>query len=240
MKKYLFIFCFIIFDMQIVEASSTSLANYQPGFYLGLQLGLGSDSDSDADRFMDKVYESISNTTKDLTKKNHVGGRLLLGYSVNPYFSLESGFTIYPSHKIRLSNNTGSLEHEGSARSLDLVGKLILPLERVSTSFEGLSIYGKFGPALGGYKQVKYVLHTNSADSLGYKYFRFNKWGLSYGLGLNYSFTTSFGVDLSWSGLHSFHKSKYSYDSANDIYHLDTGLPSARMFALGVSYKFQL
>lgn len=64
-------------------SKSNALANYQSGFYVGIQGGIGWIDDGDGpDRFMDKVVErGREYNAKKSSSESKYGGSVLLGYS---------------------------------------------------------------------------------------------------------------------------------------------------------------
>ncbi len=232
---------FILICWQAAFAGKNTLADYQPGFYVGAQGGLGWVHDgNDLVHFMDNAYSQSGGTKSRNSEKNKFGGELLVGYSFSPYFSLEVATIFYPGAKeeIVLKGISQYIEYKNSA-FIVLGGKAILPLERLSSSLTGWNVFGKLGPVftLQNKDQLFFskslgniiMLHSDKTEA---------KIGLSYTLGVGYNFTDHFGVNLSYSGVYSFNKSKYTSDEVNDRYYLELGAPSRNLLTVGIAYKF--
>lgn len=184
----------------IIFASNNTLDDYRPGIYIGVQggyafshkaLGL---KDYVNDQY-DYIIDNYPNTdvSKEI-KQNGFGGRVFLGISILPYISMETGYTLNPDNKYKLTViSPASLSYMNtdvdiSLSSFDLVAKLILPLERLSSVLAGWNVYGKAGAAV---VHSDYTTLTEGCDD-------YNRIRPTYGFGVGYNFTDSLGVDLSW------------------------------------------
>ena len=159
----------------------------------------------------------------------------------------------FPSKKIKVvwqdyRERDAYIEYEYKRSPLiAFVGKVALPLEHLSPRLTGWNIFGKLAPiaaltqgkALISYKKMLVDYLTGSftpAEESTYEK-REVKVSLLYALGISYNFTDHFGVDLTYSGLCSRNKSKLTINSSG-TYQLEPGVPSERLMAVGVTYRF--
>ncbi|MBU0744732.1 MAG: porin family protein [Gammaproteobacteria bacterium] len=209
----------ILMAGQSVFAAKNSLADYKSGFYLGAQAGYASTGyGSGPEDYMSQEHGGTKNISK-----SDFGGRLFVGYSFIPYFSLESGWTYYPRNKY-LGYDYCTLTT--GFNTIDLMAKAILPLERLSPQFVGWNVYGKLGAAITVMKDGA----TNKKDDKKVIVLP------AYGLGVGYNFTDHIGVDLSWFGVYSSKnvKVRLDGDTSNTMYIK----PHGNIVALGLTYKF--
>lgn len=157
-----------LLSLQLAAARGNALSDYEPGFYLGLQLGGHSTSASE-----------------DNWSETESGGvaRLLAGYSFTPYVSVESGYAYY--HLGTYKDFFGTTVDVG-LNSWDLMIKGIYPFGN------GMSIYGKVGPSLNwASAEVKGYGGSARIEST-------SKVGISAGAGVAYNFTDQFALDLGY------------------------------------------
>lgn len=220
----------------------SSLADYKPGFYTGIQAGYGKlDEGKGPEDFADQMLDTLGTPKSKEKNEINFGGKLFVGYSFNPYFSVDAGFALYPSvkHKAQAkSPTTGQniYEFDIDFYAIDLMAKAILPLENIYSSLAGWSIYGKLGPAfaIASYK-VKAISDTSDYDSKKTVY----SIRPSYAIGISYDFTSKFSMDLSWGGIYSRDKiSLLNVGSGVDRVDYENQIPSANLIMLGITYKF--
>lgn len=220
---------FLLFMVQMVSAKGNSISDYQPGFYIGAQGGLAWTDEGNA---VKDYVSCVSSDQSPSSKKNKYGGKLFAGYSFTPNFSLEGGFTYYPSNEYE-GKGVSNYRAKVNFSTIDLMLKGILPLEKLSTNLTGWNLYVKGGSVFTMLKRDDGVSDKILASAK-----------LGYGLGIGYNFTDKFGVDLSWSGVYSDSKLTFTESAGNC--HLSSSrqgndnitAASANLLALGFTYKF--
>ncbi|CAL7962317.1 putative OMP_b-brl domain-containing protein [Gammaproteobacteria bacterium] len=224
---------------QAVFAGSNSLADYQPGFYVGAQGGYARTNEGRVpEDVINRGYDLLGNQpkSKDINK-GKLGGRLFVGYSFLPYFGLETGCAYYPSNEYKFSGRntitgaSGGLNFNVRFYTVDFMAKGVLPLEVLSSSFVGWNLYGKLGAAVA---LVHYKLETQGDTNSNEN--RTNQINASivpsYALGIGYDFTDHFGIDVSWAGV--YRSGKFDNIKSRNF----SATPSANLVSLGISYKF--
>lgn len=222
---------------QAVFAADNSLEDYNPGCYIGAQAGYAMIDDGG---YVEDyaMYMAPSNSVN--IKSNNIGEKVFIGYSLNPFVAFEADGTFYPNKYYKDSYNDSTI-FTTKMYSVDVMLKLTLPLEKASKNLVGWNAYTKLGMSWGF---ASYIINTGDGSINLDK----NSPGFGYGLGVEYKFNDHFGVDLSWSGLLSIQKPYVNNDGAfvygkTTIY--DRGpssesnyIPSANLFAIGLTYKF--
>lgn len=238
-KIFLNIIVFII--SPVIFAANNTLADFKPGIYLGAQTGRASLNIGDGfEQKIDNEYDTtVSNnvSSSEVQKKiddTGIGGRGFIGYSFNPYFSLEGGYSLYPDIEYFYNEAAPATiceKIDADTYAIDVIGRAIFPLEKINRAFVGWNIYGKLGVA---YINVTYdqtdssVLTstiTQSASAIR----------PTYGIGIQYDFTNKFSVDFSWTGIYG----KNFVTEKNASFNNDIkAIPTTNFFALGMMYKF--
>ncbi len=112
MLNKLFIGLAVLMASQVVFSASNTLADYDSGFYIGLQGGYARINEgSMPENLVNEYYDLLSTQSKSKNiNKGKLAARLFIGYSFLPYFSLETGCAYYPGNKYELwgkSDTTG-------------------------------------------------------------------------------------------------------------------------------------
>lgn len=229
--------------VQISFAKGNRLSDYEPGFYIGIQGGRAwTNEGSGPEDLANKVYDLTQQPKSRDINKRKFGGKVFVGYSFIPYFSLDGGFTLYPSNEFKAEGDNGGgakniYNFKTNFFTIDLMAKCILPLEILSSKLNGWNLYAKLGTAL---TSVRYRYGINSPrDNFDEKYSEFSV-RPCYALGLGYNFTDNFSADLSWSGVYSWNE----MGSDMGRRYLDSKdskpIPSAYMAAIGICYKINI
>jgi len=239
-KKLLSVVIVTLFLSQGVYAADNKLSDYQSGFYVGvlggyqrISIDWGGDvtyqpAGGVAYRFGDYVTRSDD--------KGKIAGKLFLGYSFCPYFSIDTGYTYYPNNKLSATvaipgEAPDSFSFKYAIHTIDLMPKFTLPLEKISYALAGWNLYGKFGPVLA----VTVLSNNSNGELTGGTY------GVkpAYALGIGYNFTDHFGVDFSWSGIFSRDKLLDSIITAHRGSKTAVKyVPSVMLFGVSLTYKF--
>jgi hypothetical protein len=220
-----------VFATDDSKAKSNSLANYEPGFYIGAQGGYGKTSEGDGPQKKAVSYSPSA----EIDNKSAIRGRLFMGYSFTPNWSFEWGFTLYPSNTYKADITVLGVtlanyyKFKTDFAGIDFMAKGILPLEQLSTKLTGFNLYAKLGLVM----TFTYYERNHYFLSEAEKILVFGT-RPGYGIGLGYNFTDHFGVDLSWSGVISFDKLNSNHMAVRDYKHI----PSAYLIGLGLTYKF--
>lgn len=133
-------------------AGLISLANAAtPGLYVGGGLGYTNLNTSQLTNAIKSQVSVVGGSVS--TSNDHLGGRLFVGYTFNPYFGIEAGLAHYSTvtYKIAILNQVAKPSIRTNA--IDLVGKAFLPI-----SNSGFNVY-----ALGG---VAYIKQTTTSDAV--------------------------------------------------------------------------
>ena len=223
---------------QAVFAAGNSLDDYNSGCYVGAQAGYAAiDDGGDVKEFATYIAPSDSVNIKS----NNIGDKVFIGYSINPFVAFEAGGTFYPNKYYKDSYSDSTI-FTTKTYSVDVMLKLTLPLEKASKNLVGWNAYTKLGMSWG---IANYIINKEYGSSINIDK---NSPGFGCGLGVEYKFNDHFGIDLSWSGLLSIHKPYVDNDGAfvyskTTYYnygpsHEDNYIPSANLFAVGLTYKF--
>jgi hypothetical protein len=187
---------------------------YQPGPYLGGQVGWGRIDEGDG------YQQFTSPGIVDLG--TFTAWRGVAGYSFVPFFSIEAGYSYYP-HNTYTGTNPPNNTIDIRSYSIDLVGKLILPLGKIAEPLHRLSIYVKGG---GSYVNTKIDETINNAETT----ISNDAIRPTYGAGIAFNFTDNISVDASWTGIAGKKRVVYKDGGGNPT-------PNCNMFALGIYYK---
>ena len=146
MKKVIYLLGGLAF---LITANGYGL-DYQPGPYLGGQIGWGRIHVGDG-------YSAYATTREDLGR--FTAWRAYAGYSFNPVFSLESGYSNYPQNEY-----VGASTVTVKSYTVDVVVKVIFPLEKLGKPFSRFSVYGKAGAAYINTKNESNNVTKNSRN----------------------------------------------------------------------------
>jgi len=215
----------------------TTTSIYNPGFYIGVQAGLGRIDEGsgykDAANWVSS-YPGADTTTKDTTQGGFAG-RAFLGYSFNPYFALETGYTYLTNNKYNATWVSGgetdlSENVKFKTWAWDLLAKATLPLN------DSWDIYAKLGAAYvkanssgttdlnAGTEDVTSANFSNSAIRP------------AYGLGITYKFNATWSMDLAWNGIYGKSKTSFS-SSTGTISNQSNVIPTVNTIVLGLTYN---
>jgi hypothetical protein len=250
-KILMTIIFFMVSSNVFAKNNTNALADYEPGLYVGLQGGVGMTRDSWPEEFInyDYGYLNPSSRDKNITKRNSAG-RLFLGYSFIPNISLETGFSFFPINSYSIKGTfvdvpTQTLDYKFKMvyYAYDFVVKGTIRLEEWNRSLRGWSVYAKIGYGLAHTKftSENYNEGVTSIDS--------NSSVIVGGLGIGYNFTDKLGVDLSYTDIGTFWGKSYANTNHSRACSTAAGVcnthsiggdytPRARMWALGLIYKF--
>ncbi len=177
---------------------STQAAAGAPGFYVGAQAGWGDvhQSGISANDLSNDLGLPI-NTFSGSSKDTGIAGRGFVGYQFNPYFAVESGYTLFSNMTTRANGSFGpfSISESGkvSTQAIDLLGKGILPLSN------GFSLYGKAGAAYLISKATANVTTSGfGLSSSGSASQTNSKLYPAFGAGVSYDITPNVVTDISY------------------------------------------
>lgn len=203
MKKTIYLLSVLIL---VIASNVYAATDYLPGPYFGGQIGWGRLDEGGG-------YKQISSQTS-------LGGftswRAYGGYSFTPIFSIEAGYSHYPENSYIISTPV-----KVKAYTIDLVGKVILPLKRLSGPLSHFSLYGKGGAAFSDTKIENVV--TKTKDTIM----------PTYGAGIIFNFTDNIALDASWTSV----LGRDHVENSSDVASGKVPVPTGHMFTLGLSYK---
>ncbi|MBU0744989.1 MAG: outer membrane beta-barrel protein [Gammaproteobacteria bacterium] len=210
MKKTIYLLSSIL----LIASINTYAMERESGPYLGGQIGWGRIDEGNGYR---NYIES--KPSHDVELGTFTAWRAYGGYHFAPFFSIESGYSYYPDNTY--TSSEGSIN--AKSYTIDLVGKIILPLEKLGKPFASLSIYGKGGAAYINTKIDNTIdnVKNNSETIMP-----------TYGAGIIYNFTDNIAVDASWTGV----MGRNYINSTNDVA-TKNPVPNCNLFTLGLSYK---
>ncbi len=198
----------------LVVSNVYAAIDYKSGPYVGGQLG-GSIVDEGSGYGQYINTSSVGNFTG-------IGWRAYAGYSFTPFLSLESGYSSY--YKVKYTSSAGNIQL--STYTIDLVGKLTLPLGKISDSLSHFSVYGKGGGA--------YVnMHTDMSTPTVAVSKTVGTIRPTYGAGIIFSFNDNIAIDLSWMGILGRARLKPTDNAV-----LAQPVPNCNLFTFGLAYKF--
>lgn len=174
-----------------------------PGVYVGVGAG----------------YSSLNNFT-DTSKQGGggLGGQLVAGYNINPYFGVELGYRAFNNTTFNLDYYAANMDY--SLHSLSLVGKLYLPLFKES-KFDYYTLIG-ISESYGKARVKSY--YGDGAPTL-------NNNALLGTLGVGFSYKINAHITTSL---------EYSYTTGKDGDGDDKliGIPAANLATLNIFYNF--
>ena len=188
--------------MSAASLAATSMSNNNTsGFVVGVQGGYG-----------DTHWSDLRNGSD--VKDTGFAARGFIGFDLNQYFGIESGYTYLPKTTLK---GVPSSELEIKNYAIDLLAKLSIPVTPV------FSLYAKAG---GSYLNSK--LEVSGLGSSTETHI-----GPAFGVGAAYEVVPNLAIDLSWmrfSGGNAFKDSNTGFTQGYQ--------PSPDVVLLGVSYKF--
>ncbi|MFA6409254.1 MAG: outer membrane beta-barrel protein [Gammaproteobacteria bacterium] len=209
------------------------------GFYVGAQAGLGRiDEGNGYKDAADWIFNlpGYTSVSKD-TSQGGFAGRLLVGYSFNQYFGLETGYTFLPNNKYNAEYNLGGiLDVKENVKfktwTWDLLAKATYPIN------DSWDVYAKLGAAYVKATSSGEADLTQSGAATEVESYNFSQSAIrpAYGLGVTYKFNPNWAMDLAWTG--TYGKSRTSFNSSTGISNKDSVIPTTNTIMLGVIYKF--
>lgn len=201
-----------------ITANAAAITN-NPGPYLGGQVGWARiDEGNGYKQYME------TQSSKQIDQGTFTGWRAYIGYNFTPFFSVESGYAYYPDNNY---TSTSSNKINIKSYTIDLVGKIILPLQDIINPLANFSLYGKGG---GAYINTK-LDHIISSSSVKRSNAIIRP---TYGAGVVYNFNDNIAIDASWTGVYG--KNKITTTDLNMITTANP-TPTTNLFTLGLSYK---
>ena len=202
-------------------AAGAPKPTHLPGPYIGIQGGI-----SIADEGSNALADYIAQFDPHRRNQGGLGGRVLLGWNFNQFFSIEGGYSYYADNTYR----TPSYETRFKTYTWDIMGKIALPLRFITNKLNNWSLYGKFGAAYvtGSFNNVQTA--TGFTDQTNHA------WQPTYSLGLVYNFNNNISADVSWTGFTG--KDKIKVANNGDVLNANQVTPSGNLFAIGFAYKF--
>jgi len=205
--------------------TSSAYADNTSGYYLGAQAGYGkADYGSDFKKFTQYVYPSSS------ASEGGFAGRLFGGYQFNPYFALESGFTVFSRNDYKGSGNDQYGNYYTTDFNLktwtwDVMGKAILPFSTFTNASNPLSVFVEAGGALVN-------ANADIQDSLGiFNSGTTRQWKPVAGVGASYRFNPNLSADINYQ--HVFGEKTSFEDSP-----IKLQAPSTDFVGVGLTYHF--
>jgi opacity protein-like surface antigen len=204
MKK---IICLVGGLFLMVASNVYAVLVYESGPYFGGQIGWGRLDEGNG-------YKQYINGNTQLG--NFTAWRAYGGYSFNPILSVEAGYSSYPDNKY-----SGTSSINVKAYTIDLVGKVTIPLSKLPGVLSYFSIYGKGGAAYANTKISGLIVKAKETVMP------------TYGAGIIFNFTDNIAVDASWTSV----LGRNYVENSNDVITGKVPAPTGHMFTLGLSYK---
>jgi len=206
MKKSLLISTIVVLGL-----TSSSFATTSPdaGVYMGLSGGFGMLNLQNTEGSVARGY-TLANTYGD----HGFVSRVFVGYDINKYFALESGYSYFFADPYGdFINSKGRVNRITTSNymNIDLYGKGKLPL------INNFDLYAKLGANL----------LVSRVDNFGVN--NKNNINMSFGAGVDYRITSKVTANCEWLRFNGNAK-------INNIYYQ----PNADVFLLGLRYKFDL
>ena len=214
--------------MAPVATATTSVADFTPGVYVGIQGGYADTGFRSAD-FATTILAHDGYQSTKIDHNTGPAGRIFVGYDFHKYFAVEAGyFLVGQKTNFTATNNAlGEADQQTSSirtQAFDLVGKIKAPI------MDNFGVYAKAG--------VGYLM-TDGRNNIGVDASghdtttsvknNVDKFDLVYGLGTYYTFANNWTVDASYTRYNSGHsKCDESWQPVVDFY------------AVGINYKFDL
>lgn len=207
------------------EATNNIAPLYKSGIYVGLQGGFAKADEGNGIRTLFNNYANKN------IRQNGFGARISIGWSINQYLSLETGWVYFASNNYSYSNGGVTQKLRATAGAADLLGKIILPISKFSKTFNHVSLYVKGGGAWI-YRQLserpnKLHLSQNSITRSALR--------PVLGVGIAYDFNTNVSMDLGYTRY--FGKNLIKQSGAN-LTNTSNYIPSGSTAFFGVYYKF--
>ncbi len=239
-----------------LAASTTAPSNSTgAGAYIGGQLGYtkmneGKGFRSSAKTIGSTVENGTKTGTKSIKDNGGLGGRVFAGYQFNRNFAVEGGFTKYASNKYNAASNvalptqqTALNDVKVTSHSFDLDGKVILPLDTMSDSMKGFSVYGKAGAsymvseAKGSTVSASSDQNAITSTTTSFKD-KHSAIAPIAGAGVSYQLENGLAVDVDYT--HVFGRNGISSTTANptSFTNLKKFVPSSNDVMGGLSYHF--
>lgn len=179
-----------------------------PGFYAGVQGGWSNIAYNTSDYVVDAGS----------VKKSGFGGRPFIGYQLDQYFGIETGYTWYAKNKLRNGSyyDVSSIVTTGDFKqsAWDIVAVGTLPLE------QGFSLYAKGGAAYVNAKATETATDASLNGSFTISDST-HEWRPVAGVGVSYDFNEMVSGDVSWTRVFS-----------------GSGIANSDLAAVGVTYHF--
>lgn len=208
--------------------ASSAYADNSSGYYLGAQAGYGkADYGSDFKKFThDPNYFSSASSSE-----GNLAGRVFGGYQFNPYFAMETGFTLFSNNEYKGSGvdpwgNAYSTGFKLETWTWDVVGKAILPFSTFTKAPNPLSVFAEAGTALvNAHADVNDTTGTFSSGTS-------RQWKPLLGAGASYRFNPNLSVDVNYQ--HIFGEKTSFYNDPE----VKLQVPSADFVGIGLAYHF--
>lgn len=200
-----------------VATASCPVSDYSPGIYVGLQGGWadsGLEARQDSIVMSDTDFPDIYSLQKvDVDNSNGIAGRVFIGYDINKYFAVETGYFLAGEKATIKVDGVDAVDVRTQA--FDLVGKIKAPI------MDNFGLYAKLGPG--------YLMEHGDGKN-GYSGGNTNRFDVVYGAGAYYTFASNWTVDASWT----------RYNSGKTKIMDEDWQPNVDFYALGISYKFNM
>lgn len=205
--------------IMILYLSLTSVLSYaaKPGVYIG-----GGISAYRLDIYNVGLFTNTWNGSQSPSELYGPAGRVFIGDNLNRFFGLEAGYVYYLPLKYKANGQGMDASTNYGKNSIDLVGKVYLPLGN-----SGLNFYGLGGAAL---VQNTVQYHINADDiNIAHGSFTMAHVRPTYGLGTSFDLPmTNFTTSLELSRIQG---------SGNTWKHF-SAIPSTDLLSFNLSYNF--
>ncbi|MEI8055563.1 MAG: outer membrane beta-barrel protein [bacterium] len=196
-------------EMPTAPAASSS----DTGVYVGIEGGFGITNW--------KTWETDASSSDKVSKDNGFAGRAFVGYDINRYFALETGYS-YFSNKAVIKTSGGVEQTSGiKTQVIDLYGKIKAP---VVDSFD---LYAKLG-ACYLMSNIQKLTSGSTAATLYKNEGNVKNFNVAFGAGADYAITPNVIANVEWLRNAGHYKSDDKYQ------------PNTDAFMLGLRYKFDL
>jgi len=157
-----------------------------------------------------KTIQQPLGTAKISTDNDGLGGRAYLGYQLNHYLALESGFTHFADIDVKNAWGQAGNKETVHQNAIDLVGKVMLPLGssfnlfakggmayvNLDSKYNKSASYDSYTSIDGGPWSYSGTSTTNASYSAKHK--TINEVRPTYGFGASVDLTSSISADVSW------------------------------------------
>ena len=201
---------------ETVSSSASTNTLTTTGVYAGLQGGVDLANWYRYNSWI-SLYRADGAQYSDIVAKQNNGiiGRVFIGYDVNRYFAVESGYSYFFNKPYFSSSNLGDTDKINTT-AIDLYGKGKLPL------IQNLDLYAKLGASC-------VMRHSNILATSRRFGGNANAFNVAYGAGMDYYITANIITNIEWSCLNGSSK------MVNEKYQ-----PSTDVFLAGLRYRFDL